>query len=436
MSSTAFEYEGEDQEVDEMEADVSEDEAVDEDEAEDQEDEAIIGEMIEDEAVDEDEAEPGEDEAVDEDEAVGVSATARLQAQNRQSSWARMLANDQKKDAARAAAARRQITGRIRSIQVGGPAKVASVGSLQGAGVVTAILPNGRRSRMRIIPTLAPVSEVNRLRSVVVTNGKRQALATRTNSKAIANLAAAQAAAVKKITDAQVKSDKDLSKRIVEGDNRLDRRITKELSGGSGLFEKHKKGLVRQLRRQRQRSLMNSVLLASSAPFFVAYGDRESPFAKNNLILSGSLLGFMVADEALDWASPKPGMAQNIAQWWSYLAPIGNGLLVYWLLGDKQHERFIVGIDNIDATGQAKIDLTKDNRIKKGSLEDFKSNSHVVVATLTSDTAGAPFSGEALSATIDKDGMLTISLSNSGVSVPTGTKVAWIVDTKAESNKT
>ena len=57
----------------------------------------------------------------------------------------------------------------------------------------------------------------------------------------------------------------------------------------------------------RQRSIMNSVLLATSAPFFVAYGDRESPFAKNNLILTGSLLGFMLADEALDWMSPKPG---------------------------------------------------------------------------------------------------------------------------------
>jgi len=242
------------------------------------------------------------------------------------------------------------------------------------------------------MPTLAPVSEVNRLRSVVITNARRQAVASRTNSRAIANLGTAQSTAVKRITDAQVKSDKELSKRIVEGDNRLDRRITKELTGGSGVLDKHRKGLVRELRRQRQRSLMNSVLLATAAPFFVAYGDRESPFAKDNLILTGSLLGFLVADEAIDWASPKPGMAQNIAQWWSYLAPIGNGLLVYWLLDDKQHERFVVGINDIDATGRATIDLTKDNRIKKGSIDDFKSNTHVVVAT----AIGNPLATESL----------------------------------------
>jgi hypothetical protein len=44
--------------------------------------------------------------------------------------------------------------------------------------VVTAILPNGRRSRMRIIPTMAPIAEVNRLRTVINVNAQRQAVAT------------------------------------------------------------------------------------------------------------------------------------------------------------------------------------------------------------------------------------------------------------------
>src|SRR5207245_5691281 len=133
-------------------------------------------------------------------------------------------------------------------------------------------LPNGRRSQMRIIPTLAPVGEVNRLRSVVISNERRQAVATRYNARAIASLSAAQVSAVKKLTDQQVKSDKDLSKRIVQGDNRLDRRISKELSGGTGILDKHSKRMMRVLRRHRQRSLWNGVLLATSAPFFAAYG--------------------------------------------------------------------------------------------------------------------------------------------------------------------
>lgn len=423
-SENAFEYEGE---VFEAEPeDESEDETYEAD-PEEPEDEAFYAGEDESEADPEDEAEPEadtEDEGVD--EAVRVSAAAQARARSRQQGWANRIATDQRRDQQRAIDTQRQINDRIRSIRVGGAAKVTPVGTLQGAGVVTAILPNGRRSRMRIIPTVAPISEVNRLRSVVLTNEKRQAIATRVNSKAIANLAVAQAAAAKKLTEQQVKSDKDLGKRIVEGHNRLDQRITKELSGGSGMLDKHRKRMMRQLKRQRQRSLMNSVLLATSAPFFVAYGDRESPLAKNNLILTGSLLGFMLGDEALDWMSPKPGMTQNIAQWWSYLAPIGNGALVYWLLGDKQHERFIVGISEIGGTtDRVVVDLAKD-RIAKGSVDDFKKETHVAVATIV----GRATNDETVAAEVDGEGRLTLTINPGTFNVPT--KVAWIVDTKPE----
>jgi hypothetical protein len=421
-----FEFEGEMEA--EPEGDGSEDESFGEAEPEEPEDEAFY--EAGDEAEPEDEADTEgdtEDEGVD--EAVRLSASARLRAQNRQEFWARRIATDQRREAQKAIDTQRAITDRIKSIQVGGPAKIASVGALQGAGVVTAILPNGRQSRMRIIPTMAPVTEVNKLRSVVLVNERRQAVATRVNSRAIANLASAQAAAVKKLTAQQVQSDKDLGKRIVEGDNRLDRRITKELSGGSGLLDKHGKRLMREVRRQRQRSLMNSVLLASSAPFFVAYGDRESPLAKNNLILTGSLLGFMLGDEVIDWMSPKPGTMQHVAQWWSYLAPIANGALVFFMLGDKQHERFIVGINTVDTTGFAEIDLAKD-RIAKGSVDDFKNNKHVVVATLI----GTPLVSDSIATTITDEGKLQLRVA--ATSLPTNTQVAWIVDTKPEKKST
>ena len=65
--------------------------------------------------------------------------------------------------------------------------------------------------------------------------------------------ALAHAAAVKKLSAEQVKSDKDLRKRLVEADDRLTRRITKELSGGSVVFDKSGKRLMRARRRQRQR---------------------------------------------------------------------------------------------------------------------------------------------------------------------------------------
>jgi hypothetical protein len=148
----------------------------------------------------------------------------------RREAWARRIAADQRREAQRAAAILRSITSQIQSIQTGGRGMLPSVGRLQGAGVVTAVLPNGRRTRMRIVPTVAPISEVNRLRSVVIVNDRRQAIAIMQNARAIASLAAAMTAAVKRLMAEQVRSDKDLRKRLVEADDRLSRRITKKVS--------------------------------------------------------------------------------------------------------------------------------------------------------------------------------------------------------------
>jgi hypothetical protein len=139
------------------------------------------------------------------------------QDRKRRTAWERRLAADQRREAQRAAAILQNITRQIRSIETGGRTRLSSVRRLQGAGVVTAILPNGRRTRMRIVPTLAPITEVSRLRSTITVNDRRQAIAIEKNSRAIAALAAALAAAVKKLTAEQVKSDRDLSKRLVEG---------------------------------------------------------------------------------------------------------------------------------------------------------------------------------------------------------------------------
>ena len=160
--------------------------------------------------------------------------SARLRAnhdRNRRAEWARRIAADQRREARRAATTLQSITRQIRSIETGARTRLDSVGPLQGAGVVTAILPNGRRSRMRIIPTMALIREVNRLRSAMSVNDKRQVIAIGKNSRAIAALAVAYAASVKKLLVEQVKSDNDLRKRLVEAGKRLDRRITKELSG-------------------------------------------------------------------------------------------------------------------------------------------------------------------------------------------------------------
>lgn len=409
---------GESDEADESDEDIESDEALDE-----------MTYEASDEAEAVDEADGEVDEGVD--EAV-LSASARLRAdrdRNRRAAWARRIAADQRVEARRASTTQQAITRQIRSVRPGVQARVASVGPLQGAGVVTAILPNGRRSRMRIVPTVAPISEVNRLRTVITINDRRQALATNKQSRAIAALASAQTAAVRKLTAEQVKSDKDLRKRLVEGDNRLDKRITKELSSGGGSIGKHGKQIMAQLKRQRQRQIWNNVTLASSLPFWAAFGERQL-FGRNNLTLGLSTLGWLLGDELVDSFRSKSGVVKGGANLWSYLAPVGNGATIFFLLRNRQHERFISGVSDLPANGLHRIPITANTTLfKKKAAEDFAAASHTVVASFVDgpglqsplgDTLELAARVEAGTLLLDVDGLAGRA------------RVAWIIDTKAE----
>jgi len=103
-----------------------------------------------------DESDGESDEAFD--EGVTMSASARLRAdqdRNRRSSWARRMAADQRIEAQRAAAAQRSLSNELKAIRPGTVARVQPAAPIRGAFEVTAILPNGRKSRMRIVPQLA-----------------------------------------------------------------------------------------------------------------------------------------------------------------------------------------------------------------------------------------------------------------------------------------
>ncbi len=375
-----------------------------------------------DEAIDESDE---SDEALDE---AAVSASARLQMQqdkNRRSAWARKVAVGQRVEARRAAATQRTITSRINAIPTGVKAPGhTQVGLLRGAGVVTAVLPNGRRSQMRIIPTVAPITEVNRLRTVIMANERSTAIATGRNSRAIKALAATQTAAVKRLTAQQVKSDQDISKRLVEGDNRLDMRITKELAGGTGVLGKHNKMMARAIRRERKRTLWNNILLATSAPFFAAYGEKGDPLAKNNLILTGSLVGWLFSDELLGYVAGKSGALRTGANVLSYVAPFGNMATAYYFLNGKQHERFVAGT-NVIAVGQTAVKVKLDSQVGKDALEQFKKDAHTVAATSVGGDKVA------VQAAIDGDGTLTLTLAAAAVAA---TPVAWMVDTRKALN--
>jgi len=399
------------------------------DEGSDEGDESTLGAEME----AQDEADTEGDEALPFGEAVQMSASARLRANREQyqrERYAQKAVLAQRNEARRAAAVQRSITERIRAIPVRTSPTVATVGMLQGSGVVTATLPNGRRTRMKIDPTMAPIREVNRLRAVVLANERRQAVAIRSNTKAITSLASAQASAVRQLTAQQVKSDKELSRQLVEANTRLDKRISKELSGGTGALDKHNKRFVKVLRRERRRAVMNNVLLATSIPMFIAYGEREDPFKSvDNYILTGSTLFWLLGDDVISSYSKNTGGMQTFASFWSYAGFAANVGGLAWWFRNKQTERFIADITTFDVTKGAKIDVKA--QIKEDGVEDFEKDQHAVVASFV----GAPTKGGALQAALDPGtGMLTLNVVQTGADALTGNAtVAWIVDVKAQS---
>ena len=377
-----------------------------------------------------DESDGESDEAFD--EGVTMSASARLRAdqdRNRRSGWARRMAADQRIEQQRAAAAQRSLSNQLKAIRPGAVAKVQPAAPIRGAFEVTATLPNGRKSRMRITPQLAAASEVNRLRQTIAINDRRQAAALKSNAQAIQRLKAAHLATVKKISAEFLKSDKELRQRLVQGDNRLDKRITKELGGGTAGQGKHGKRMMQLLKRQRQRSLLNTATLALAMPMYAAYGDRQDPLGYNNKVLTASLGGWLLADELVDMVGSKSSLVKGGANLWSWIAPVGNVATAAFFLKDRQHERFVSGVSNV--TGRSgRVSLA--GVIKKKSLDDLKVGAHTAVATLVGATALAA-SDITVRAAVGQDGFLTLALDGVAAGDTTVRQIAWLVDSQSSA---
>jgi hypothetical protein len=316
--------------------------------------------------------------------------------------------------------------------------RVQSTGRLAGSGVVTAELPNGRRTKMRISPVPASIRDVNKLASRITMNDRRQAKAEAVNSRAINKLAAAQAAAVKQLTAQQVKSDSQLAKRIADGDTRLEKRITQELTGKGGINAKQRKGLMRALKTQRTRAIWNTLTIASSLPFFLAYGDRQNVFGRNNLILAGSLGGWLMLDEIVDQFTGKGKKASGwstSADIWNYVAPFGNMATAHLLLKDGQHERFVTGVTEVTVAATETADVVAkpvDIKIGKSVAEAFKKRSDIrALATINGASAGTDGIAGVKAAVVNGQVQVTLLL-DKGESTKAGTvNVAWVVDTQA-----
>lgn len=327
----------------------------------------------------------------------------------------------------------------------------------RGARTGTGILPNGRVLWLRIDPPLAPAVAVNHLAQVVEHTARWGRAATESQSDAVARLSRAVAADAKRLSDGELGRASALRRRIVAGDRKIDRKLTKAAEEYRARIERQVRIERETVRRLGQRSMWDWIVIVSALPLFAAYGQRGRPFGENNVALALSLLIWLVGDEVMDLvfgsekASPYPLRDTDA---WSYLAPIGNVLAGWWLLSDRQHERFIasrvaIAPDVFTQTAGAtefayrctfKIGLSPFVAVEH--FPDFVTFKEVpVVATISSiprNTAGSLVQVRRLNANV-LGGELTISIdavapnpAGLGAEVPRldPIEVAWIIDTQ------
>jgi hypothetical protein len=286
---------------------------------------------------------------------------------------------------------------------------------------------------MMFAPALATRSDVNRLTRQISVNDARQAKAIQAQGKSITQLKSAQSSAIKSLTTQQLKNTKDLTKRISQGDARLDKRISKELVAQKKAVRKHDAQVLHELQHRQQRSLWNSVLIASSIPMFAAYGDRAygdnaNPFTKKNLILTGSLAGWLFADDIMDRVLARGGKVGKTwrrgSNIWNILAPFGNAATVYFFMKDLQHERFVTGVTTVVYGTPTEVKLLE--RIGEDYHSDFKKitspRAVATIRTLLGD--GADSTG--VTAAVNSEGVLTLTLVGGTAG---SAEVAWAVDT-------
>jgi hypothetical protein len=316
-----------------------------------------------------------------------------------------------------------------------------------GARQLTAILPNGRTVWLRVDAPLAPAASVNHVALLAERAMDRRQTGIAAQAGATARLASIAAADIERLERAQLARVRALRRRIVSGDNTLDARLSKARDEFRARLETQLQIDRENLRRLRRRDLWDEILLATSLPLFAAYGDRRSPFGSNNLTLVFLLLIWLVGDEVVEAVfgsdSAKSPYAISDTDAWSYLAPIGNVLAAWWLLGDRQHERFVTGVTTVTLENKERhrIAVSLSDAIGKDHYADFATFADVpVVATLgsirlSSDGAAANPRIEALKARV-REGVLTLSFRvvPQTASLPLPPRpgevdIAWMVDT-------
>ena len=330
----------------------------------------------------------------------------------------------------------------------------------RGVRSLAAILPNGRIVWLKVDTSLAPVRALGNLGQLADNTARWRNASLQSQREAIERLSRTIASDTERTLDARIARTGATRRRIVASNRRLDRKLAKAR-------EKHLAGVEKQLRIEREsvarlgrRDLWDKLLVLSSLPLFAAYGQPGAPLGANNVALLLTLLVFLVGDQIVDalfGSGDKSPYPVRDTDAWTYLAPAANLLAGWWLLSDRQHERFVAGrtVIPVDQPSvnpvlplelqylyTAEIDLQ--NVIALDHREDFKTFAGVpAVATISSIAFSADGKTndarvEGLTAKVT-GGTLTITLTvmaNNLVVTPSvldALEVTWMVDTQEPS---
>ncbi|MBN1612076.1 MAG: hypothetical protein JW940_35925 [Polyangiaceae bacterium] len=348
---------------------------------------------------------------------------------------------------------------------------------LRGARVVTAVLPSGRTVWLAVQPSFVSATEIERLRQAVCRSAVRRTLLTHAHTAAIERCSRTLLTDVQRLTRAQGRAARRIFRQLERGDAKVGGRFVRVWAARRAEQEQDSGRLLRFARRLRRRGLWDQIVLLSGAPLFAAYAERGRPLGVHNLTLTLSLFVWLFGDELTDLLSgrwPRPWERFRDVDVWSYVAPFGNLLSGWWLLGDRQHERFVTGMaesfervrEGAVAPSHRALALRRPGQrealfrqviplsrhIAPDHVESFEGYTGVrAVATLASGplvpgNGGHPYRVIGISAIVQA-GLLTIDVAarpvhhhrqhrrhhrppSSSSEAPTALRVAWLVDTQ------
>ncbi len=232
----------------------------------------------------------------------------------------------------------------------GRPSPGAGAPPARGSDLLTAILPSGRVSWLRITPTLAPVQEANHLADAIERMEHRRGERLRSLDEALRRTSRTLPADVARVSTDHRRRHRELRRRILSGDAKVGRRASAVIAELRGALRKQLEREGEMARRLSRRALWDHLVVASAFPLFAAFGKRGNPLAEDNVALALLLLVWLVGDEITDVLSGDRRDAEDGVRkldLWSYLAPVANLLTGWLLMHNRQHERFVTGFTSL-----------------------------------------------------------------------------------------